>query len=201
MLTIYTLKLQDNEEDEVILDTIETFKRQPTGIDSNGAAYYYFDMLETSGFRLYKEVPAATQIILNNTSSEDEDDAIDLTADGEYQLPEGPQKGTWEVVADTLEELEAEGQRLLESTKKADKELGRTILEEFVVQIKEREEAEERKRKAEERVKARLGVLAQEDILPRYLIYIIILLFLSFLRKWEKRLAYHMYIFSPPFQQ
>ena len=39
-----------------VFESVESFRREPTGVDGAGNAYYYFDQSETTGFRLYKEL-------------------------------------------------------------------------------------------------------------------------------------------------
>jgi len=185
---------EDSIETE-LLDTLDTFRREPTGFDSSGAAYYYFDHVETTGFRVYKEIvvdpnkKSAHKDKDNTTNNDDDDDLSpeDLEREAaeraaaeskmgrkrreralrkmplvksKYALRDHPKPKPWKLVANTLEELVALGEGLAfgEASLEADKTLGQLILEEFVPQLQEKAEAEEKKRRAAERVRSRLGV-------------------------------------------
>ena len=63
--------IEDSPENE-LLDTLDTFRREPNGVDASGAAYFYFDHVETTGFRLYKELPS--------------DAVVDVDGDGESDI-------------------------------------------------------------------------------------------------------------------
>jgi hypothetical protein len=187
-----------DDEEPPLLDTPDCFRREPTGVDAAGISYYYFDMAETTGFRLYREVPAglvrgsgggkdagkdgmeeATDIDPESTMASqavgDEDGGDD---DGSknakprskkarreaerrrllaYRIRDPPPPGRWELAACTIEELQAVGERLARSMKPADRGLGRLMLDELVPQLHERAEVEERKRRATERVRQKLG--------------------------------------------
>lgn len=63
---------------------------------------------------------------------------------------------------------QAVGERLARSMKPADKSLGRLFLDEVVPALQEKAEAEERRRRAAERVRSRLGVAVEaEDLTGR----------------------------------
>jgi hypothetical protein len=189
--------LDDTVETE-LLDTLDTFRREPTGVDSTGAAYYYFDHMETTGFRVYKEIlldPVKSSQNLNKSGGDESDGDSESEEDlspeelerraaeraaaeskmgrkrreralkkmplvkSKYALRDHPKPKPWKLVATTLEELIALGESLAfgEAASEADKTLGQLFLEEFVPQLQEKAEAEERKRRAAERVRSRLG--------------------------------------------
>ncbi|GAB4823251.1 hypothetical protein N2152v2_010297 [Parachlorella kessleri] len=169
-------------------ETLDSFRREPTGVDASGNAYYFFDMAESIGFRLYREIPYDLM-----SAKEREEAAADGPADGagaaaiaaaeeaqsrrrdrrrgrkqastrkggSLQLPNPPAAGKWELLASTLEELQAVGERLSRSLKPQDGELGQLISDKaarLVTDLQSRQEAEERRLKAERRVQKKLGV-------------------------------------------
>ncbi|KAH7619637.1 hypothetical protein Ndes2526B_g06619 [Nannochloris sp. 'desiccata'] len=187
------ITIEDNIETE-LLDTLDTFRREPTGVDSSGAAYYYFEHVETTGFRVYKEIvmaPSKKSSLKDNNNS-DNDDEDDLSPEdlereaaeraaaeskmgrkrreralkkmplvkSKYALRDHPKPKPWKLIVTTVEELIALGEALAfgEASLEADKTLGQLFLEEFVPQLQEKAEAEEKKRRAAERVRSRLGV-------------------------------------------
>ena len=191
-----------------IFESLDSFRREPTGVDSSGAAYFYFDHVESTGFRLYKEsAPSKTQQDVEDGNDnhdadmhEREDDeqggeeveeevhgeeeeearlAVAAAAAAEqkmgrkrreralkkmplpksvYSLRDPPPPPNWELIATTVEELEVLGEGLASGRNYGDKCLGRLILDEIAPQIREREEVEESRRRAAERVRSRLCV-------------------------------------------
>ncbi len=69
-----------------------------------------------------------------------------------YRVPPCFESGRWEVVASSIEDIEAEGERLKRSLKAADQNVSSKILDEFVPFFKERVEEQERWRRAREKI-------------------------------------------------
>jgi hypothetical protein len=175
----------EDEEDAagVSFETLDTFRRGPTGLGAGGASFFYFDHADSTGARIYREGPppadAADADADGDREEEPDEDAEARAAAADakagrrrreralrkmplpksvFKLRDPPRSGSWELAAASLGEVEALGQSLVESRPAADKALGRLVLEEIVPALKEKEEAEERKRRAAERVRSRLGV-------------------------------------------
>ena len=73
------------EQQHPIEPGVDAFRRHPIGEDEEGALYYYFDMVETYGPRLYRESPTARSNIVEASQAERSasESAIYLTkADG-----------------------------------------------------------------------------------------------------------------------
>lgn len=187
---------------EPVEETLDTFRREPTGTDASGITYYFFEMSDSIGFRLYREIPAelvpanradnagkgcaAAAADLGAPEKADAAGGTDNQPDAPVQaqkqgpkgrggkrkkvatlvLPPPPPAGKWELVASSLPELQSVGERLTRSMKPQDKELGKTITDkavQLVSDLEARQEAEDRRARAERRVQKKLGVDVQAE--------------------------------------
>jgi hypothetical protein len=172
-----------NEESSPAPPTIEevdNFRLSPIGVDSSKIAYYFFTCHDNTGFRLYRELPPSIRSNSSRRKSLDDEIFIEATDDDsdsdedsldDYEVPDYPPGGKWELVATTLGELEAIAERLNRSMKAVDKALALKLTTDIMSEIHERLEAEERRIKAAQRVQRRLGVdsagAVDEGLRPR----------------------------------
>lgn len=193
------------------LETVDDFRREPTGIDSHGTCFYYFPQIDgpdanPAKFRLYQDIPAEKIDDETKDKLQSIEAANEAAAAHERELREAkmskkrreralrkmplvkadlelcdpPSQGSWSLVASNIEELIEVGEVLTagnenEKGKEKEKErgvkeepeaedamddsiaLGRLILDQIVPQIKESLEAEQRRQRAAERVRSKLG--------------------------------------------
>jgi hypothetical protein len=187
------------------LETVDDFRREPTGTDSNGKCFYYFPQIDGSDanpakFRLYQDIPA-------DMLDDETKDKLQLAAQNEasaalerelreakmskkrreralkkmplvkadLELCDPPAAGAWSLAASNLEELIAVGEGLAagrtfkvendpptepkaqEDGMDASIALGRLLLDQIVPQITDSLEAEQRRQRAAERVRSKLG--------------------------------------------
>lgn len=158
-----------------LIEEVDNFRLTPIGVDSSKIAYYFFTCHDNTGFRLYRELPPSIRSNSGRRKSLNDEIVMESTEDDsdvdDYEVPEYPPGGKWELIASTLGELEAIAERLNRSMKAADKVLAVKLNTDIMSEIHERLEAEERRMKAAQRVQRRLGVDAagavDEGLRPR----------------------------------
>lgn len=146
----------DGDGEESLPEEIDTFRLSPIGVDSSCQSYYFFDCHDSTGFRFYRESPIGR--VPSIPSGDLDENWYCKHKRQKYVVPDHPLPGVWDLVATSVDELDSVAARLNRSMKGADKELARKILNEILPGIQERQEAEERRLRAAQRVQRRLGV-------------------------------------------
>eukprot|EP00854_Cymbomonas_tetramitiformis_P000767 gene767-1241_t len=92
---------------------LSDFRAAPLGVDGSGAVYWYQDCFETTGSRLYRDMPPST--------------AKKAPSKGTKRNAAAPVAPPWEMMAGDAEELYQIGEHMARSRNKEEKRIGTTV--------------------------------------------------------------------------
>lgn len=162
-----------------LVETLEDFRRQPTGVDSQGRLYYYLVLGDGQDLRLLRETPAPGA----DEPAQESEEAAAAAAAREHpavvqaskttneptwlqqervakRLGPPPPKGAWELVASSVGELEVLGAAFASSEHEGERSLAAVVQQQLLPRLQAQLEEEEKRLRAAERVQKKLGAEA-----------------------------------------